>query len=66
MDTIPTSRGPMTPEGIVDYLTYCSYRAQRELHGMSAERAKRLWPVTGDAMEARYQSEIAIEKARSA
>lgn len=63
---IPTSNGPMSPEGIVDHLNYCSYRAQRELHGMSAQNAKRLWPVTGDAMEARYLSEKAIEKASAA
>ena len=55
----------MTPESIVDYLTYCSYRAQRGLHGMSAENAKRLWPTTGDAMEATYQAELAVEKARA-
>lgn len=66
MNTIPTSHGPMTPEGIVDHLTYCSYRAQRETHGMSAESAKRLWPYTGDAMEARYQTELTITKARTA
>lgn len=66
MNTISTSKGPTTPEGVVDYLTYCSYRAQRELYGMSAESAKRLWPQTGDAMEARYQSEKVIEKANAA
>lgn len=55
----------MTPEEVVDHLTYCSYRAQRSLYGMSAERCKRLWPETGDAMEARYQTEIAINAARS-
>lgn len=66
MNEIPTSKGPMTPEGVVDYLTYCSYRAQRGLHGMSAESAKRLWPETGDAMEAQYQAETAITKARTA
>lgn len=63
---IQTNKGPMTPEAIVDHLTYCSYRAQRELYGMSAERAKRLWPQTGDAMEARYQAEQAINRARTA
>lgn len=66
MNAITTNKGPMTPEGIVDYLTYCSYRAQRELHGMSAANAKRLWPLSGDAMEAQFQAEQAIEKARTA
>lgn len=63
---LQTNKGLMAPEAIVDYLTFCSYRAQRELHGMSAENAKRLWPDTGDAMEARFQAEQAIEKARAA
>lgn len=66
MNAIPTNKGPMTPEGIVDYLTFCSYRAQRALHGMSAASAKRLWPLSGDAMEAQFQAEQAIEKARAA
>lgn len=49
----------MTPERIVDSLTYSCYRHNRGL-GMSAERLKRLlWPQSGDALEARYQQEIA-------
>ncbi len=59
---IPTNKGPMTTESIVDHLTYCSYRAQRALHGMSAENARRLWPHSGDAMEAKYQAEKLIAK----
>lgn len=55
----------MTPDSIVDHLNYCSYRAQRELHGMSAASAKRLWPVTGDAMEARFQTEKIIQAAQA-
>lgn len=55
---IPTSHGFQTPEGIVDDLNYTSYHAQRSLHGMTAERCKRLWPKSGDAFEARYQSEL--------
>lgn len=66
MNQIPTSKGPMAPVALIDYLTYCSYRAQRGLHGMSAENAKRLWPATGNAMEAQYQTEIAINNARAA
>lgn len=65
MTMIPTSAGPMTPAGIVDHLTYCSYRANRG-YGMSAADLKTFWPQSGDAMEARYQAEITIEKARTA
>ncbi len=65
VNTIPTNKGPMTPESIVDYLTYCSYRAQRELHGVSAEMAIKWYP-NGEAMEAKYQADTAIEKARAA
>lgn len=55
---IPTNQGAMTPERIVDSLTYSCYRHNRAL-GMSAERLKRLlWPQSGDALEARYQREI--------
>ncbi len=58
MSAIETNVGAMEPEQIVDYLNYCSYRAQRDIHGMSAENAKKLWPQTGEAMEQRYQREL--------
>jgi hypothetical protein len=62
---IPTNKGPMTPESAIDFLTYCSYRAQRDLHGVSAEKAVKWYP-NGEALEANYQAEKIIEKARSA
>lgn len=62
---IPTSQGPMSAEGVIDHLNYCNYRANRG-YGMSAEQLKKLWPQSGDAMEAKYQTEIAIEKASAA
>lgn len=63
---IPTSQGSMTPEGLVDYLTYANYRHNRHIapHVTPAEWA-RIYP-NADALEARYQSETAIEKASTA
>lgn len=64
---IQTSQGPMSAEGIVDYLTYCNYRANRGYSpGVTTAQWKKLYGPSTDAMEARYQSEIAIEKARAA
>lgn len=65
MNTIPTNLGPMSAEGLMDYLTYCSYAANRG-YGMSAEDLATFWPKTGAAMEAKYQAEQAINKARNA
>lgn len=46
---------------LLDSLAYASYRAQRELYGMSAERAIRFYTdhggYPGAAFEARYQAE---------
>lgn len=46
----------MSPEQIVDHLTYCSYRHNRQT--MSAEALATLFPLTCEAMEARYWSEL--------
>jgi hypothetical protein len=53
---IPTNRGPLTPEGIIDALNYSCYRHNRDL-GVSAESLGRLFNLSGAAMEARYQAE---------
>ncbi len=55
-EVIETSVGPMTAEGVVDYLNYCNYRANRER--MSAADLAKLWPESGAAMEQRYQREL--------
>lgn len=57
----------MSPDGIVDFLTYANYRHNRNIapHITPAEWEKLYGPNTG-VMEARYQSEISIEKARAA
>lgn len=60
---IPTNRGPMMAEQIIDDLNYSCYRYNRADCGMSAERLARVFPETGAAMEARYLSELAIAKA---
>lgn len=52
---IPTNKGPMTAERIVDELTYASYRFNRGT--LEAEKLMRLFPETGRAMEQRYQRE---------
>ncbi len=54
---IETTAGPMAPEGVVDYLNYCNYRANRE-RGMSAADLAKLFTETGAAMEQRYQREL--------
>lgn len=59
---IPTSKGQMSAEQIVDELTYSSYRYNRSAHGMSAESGMKWYP-NGEQMEARYQAELAIAKA---
>ncbi len=63
---IPTSQGPMSAEGIVDFLTYANYRHNRQV---SPHITPKEWAVIypgADKLEARYQSEIAIEKASAA
>ena len=64
MNAIPTNHGPMSAESIVDYLTYSNYRHNRNLspHITPEQWAKCGYPnVT--AMEAKYQTEIAITNA---
>lgn len=57
----------MSADGIVDYLTYVNYRANRGYSPhITSEQWKKLYGPSTDAMEARYQAEITIEKARAA
>lgn len=63
---IPTNKGPLAPEAIIDELNYSCYRFNRAECGMSAEALGKLFNLTGAAMEARYQTEQAISKARAA
>jgi hypothetical protein len=54
---IPTNRGPMTTEQIVDELLFSSYSSNRD-RGMTVEGLTRvlgLLPHTAVAMERRYQ-----------
>lgn len=55
MNTIPTNHGPMTPTDIVEYLTYCSYKANRP--ALKPEDLEKYFPNTA-AMEERYQREL--------
>lgn len=65
MDTIPTNKGPMTPAALIDELTYINYRANRGYSPhITPESWKKLYGPATDAMEARYQAELAIEKAQ--
>lgn len=50
--------GSATPEqcDVIDFLSYRTYRHNRELGTSAAELAK-LWQQTGAAMERRYQDE---------
>lgn len=54
--TIPTTKGSMTLEGVVCFLTFRCYAFNRD-SGMSAERLAKLFPESGAAMEAQYQHE---------
>lgn len=51
--------GDATPQEceVIDFLTYRTYRHNRELGATAAGLAK-LWPQTGAAMERRYEAEI--------
>lgn len=53
---IPTNRGPMSAGQIVDELTYINYASNRSA-GMTAKQLATLFPVSGAAMEERYQAE---------
>lgn len=53
---IPTSKGNMTPAGVISELNYSCYAFNRDA-GMSAESLGRMFNVTGAAMEVRYQAE---------
>lgn len=56
MKFLPTNRGNMTAAQIVDALNYSCYAFNRS-RGMTAAALGRLFPVTGAAMETRYQQE---------
>jgi hypothetical protein len=47
-----TNLGPMTGQQIVDHLTWCSYKAQRD-YGISHERLIR-FGLGNDAMDKKY------------
>jgi hypothetical protein len=55
--TFDTSVGTLSGEQLVDLLQYSSYKAQRDIWGMSAEGARRIFP-NGAALEARYEREV--------
>jgi hypothetical protein len=55
---IPTNRGPMTADQIIEHLVYVSYAHNRDL-GLSPEAFKRARFENVDALEARYQAERA-------
>jgi hypothetical protein len=54
---VDTDHGTMTPQDVVDHLTYASYRANRNL-GMSAERLAGFFgEEPSRLMEDRYRKE---------
>lgn len=56
----------MTPEAVIDELTYISYAHNRDTSNVTPESWKKVYGPSVDAMEARYQAEKAINKARAA
>lgn len=52
-----TSVGPLTAEQIGDHLEFASYRAQRDIWGMTAEQAARIFPRAAEH-EARFQRQV--------
>lgn len=62
--TLPTNKGPMTIDQLVDHLTYVNYACNRD---RSPEITAEQWAgifSNAAAMEVRYQAEKAINKAR--
>lgn len=62
---IDTTKGKMTARSIVDELTYINYKANR---GYSPRVTPQEWAkiyANVHAMEARYQTELALAKAAS-
>jgi hypothetical protein len=57
-DILAVMGGSVRPEEqqVIDYLTYCCYKANRE-RGMTADDLLKLFPQTGAAMEQRLESE---------
>lgn len=67
MSAIPTNKGAMTVLGIFDYLTYVSYANNRDsAPDITPNSWKKVYGPEVDSMEARYQAEKAITKARRA
>ena len=65
MTTIPTNHGAMTPEAIIDHLTYSSYAHNRDLSpDVSPERWAKLFGPSSAAMERRYQQEQCDKRQR--
>jgi hypothetical protein len=65
MNTVPTNRGPMTPKAVMDELTYSAYAHERRRAPHIGPSAWKQFLNNVDAMEARFQAELAIEKAAS-
>lgn len=56
-EILPTDRGDMTVDQIVDHLRYASYRHNRNL-GLTAERLAGFFgEIPGAEMEAKYRKE---------
>lgn len=62
---IPTNRGDMTPEGGVDYLTYVNYAINRDRAPHIKPEVFAEWYPNAAALEARYQAEHAIARAKA-
>ncbi len=58
-DILACMGGSAHPESnlVIDYLTYCNYKANRE-RGMTADDLLKLFPQTGAAMEQRLENEV--------
>lgn len=63
MNAIPTNRGPMTPKAVMDELTYSCYASERRRSPHIGPAAWARYLPNVPAMEARFQAELAIEKA---
>jgi len=67
MNAIPTNRGAMTIGEIIADLTYINYACNRDAAPhVTPTSWKRVYGSDVDTMEARYQTEKIIIKARSA
>ena len=63
---IPTNRGPMTPDLIIETCEYISYATNRDrAPHLTPEQFKRCGFPNVERHEAMYQAELAIRKARA-